>query len=120
MKKIVYVSIIAALSIIMFSAVVSAGDYRWGRFHGVYEMTAQEQLSYFNRGIHRNSGWLIFRMKVLTSGEPPTWPMELGYSKRTGPVRQRAGTSHLTCHPAIPSMDRGHVIMIFILNLSTK
>ena len=41
MKKIVYVSIIAALSIIMFSAVVSAGDYRWGRFHGVYEMTAK-------------------------------------------------------------------------------
>ena len=41
MKKILYISIIAALSIIMFSAVVSAGDYRWGRFHGVYEMTAQ-------------------------------------------------------------------------------
>ena len=41
MKKIVYVSIIAAISITMFSAVVSAGDYRWGRFHGVYEMTAQ-------------------------------------------------------------------------------
>jgi hypothetical protein len=38
MKKIVYISIIAALSIIMFSAVVSAGDNGWKRFHGVYEM----------------------------------------------------------------------------------
>jgi hypothetical protein len=41
MKKIAYIPIIAALSIIMFSAVVSAGDYRWGRFHGVYEMSAK-------------------------------------------------------------------------------
>lgn len=40
MKKIVYISIIAALSIIMFSAVVSADGHGWGKLHGVYEMIA--------------------------------------------------------------------------------
>jgi hypothetical protein len=40
MKKIVYISIIAALSIIMFSAVVSAGDNGWKHFQGTYAMSA--------------------------------------------------------------------------------
>lgn len=41
MKKIVYVSIITVLSIIMSSAVVSAGGNLYEKFHGIYAMTAQ-------------------------------------------------------------------------------
>jgi hypothetical protein len=59
MKKIVNVSIIAALSIIMFSAVVSAGDYRWGRFHGVYEMTAKSNSLISTRGFTETADGFI-------------------------------------------------------------
>ena len=40
MKKVALILMITALSIIMFSAVVSAGDNGWKNFHGVYEMIA--------------------------------------------------------------------------------
>jgi hypothetical protein len=41
MKKLAVFVVITVLSVFMFAAVVSADGHRWGKFHGVYAMTAQ-------------------------------------------------------------------------------
>ena len=68
MKKIVYISIIAALSIIMFSAVVSAGDNGWKHFHGVYEMIANGSC------IHSTTGYN--NLEYPLQAKPPFTPSD--------------------------------------------
>lgn len=125
MKKIALILMIAALSVFVFAAFVSADGNRYKKFHGVYEMSLKgnglNSLSGFADPIYPDPDNPEIVVYFPNSSEgvwgstPPL--LEPLYSNLTERVMRQVGTTLLTFRLVHPARDQRRVTTNFTWNL---